>query len=193
MADLGNIASFAYSVPEIALALSVVGLFIVDLVVVNKEIVGRLALFAMGLVVALLAFSLPEAGDIHSLFNRQVVFDEYGQFFKLLLALCGFAAVWMSLGSEEVRRVNQGEYFAILLAATLGMLFMASATNLLMGYLALGAVRSEWREELKGMAERIKGKILAGLKAAKERGATDRASARAYRAPALKYLYTSTK
>ena len=137
MADLGNIASFAYSVPEIALALSVVGLFIVDLVVVNKEIVGRLALFAMGLVVALLAFSLPEAGDIHSLFNRQVVFDEYGQFFKLLLALCGFAAVWMSLGSEEVRRVNQGEYFAILLAATLGMLFMASATNLLMGYLAL--------------------------------------------------------
>ena len=32
MADLGNIASFAYSVPEIALALSVVGLFIVKFV-----------------------------------------------------------------------------------------------------------------------------------------------------------------
>ena len=137
MADLGNIASFAYSVPEIVLALSVVGLFIVDLVVVNKDVVGKLALVAMGVVVALLAFWLPEPGDLHSLFNRQVVFDEYGQFFKVLLALSGFAAVWMSLGSEEVRRVNQGEYFAILLAGTLGMLFMASATNLLMGYLAL--------------------------------------------------------
>ncbi|HAC79401.1 MAG TPA: NADH-quinone oxidoreductase subunit N [Deltaproteobacteria bacterium] len=137
MADLGNIASFAYSVPEIVLALSVVALFIVDLVVVNKQVVGRLALVAIGVVVAMLAFSMPEAGDIHSLFHRQVVYDEYGQFFKMLLALCGFAAVWMSLGSVEVRRVNQGEYFAILLAATLGMLFMASATNLLMGYLAL--------------------------------------------------------
>jgi NADH-quinone oxidoreductase subunit N len=104
---------------------------------VNKQVVGRLALVAIGVVVAMLAFSMPEAGDIHSLFHRQVVYDEYGQFFKILLALCGFAAVWMSLGSVEVRRVNQGEYFAILLAATLGMLFMASATNLLMGYLAL--------------------------------------------------------
>lgn len=137
MADLGNIASFAYSVPEIALASSVVALFIADLVLVNKELVGKLALLAMGVVVALLVTSLPEAGDIHSLFHRQVVYDAYGQFFKVLLGLSGFAAVWMSLGSVEIRRVNQGEYFAILLAATLGMLFMASATNLLMGYLAL--------------------------------------------------------
>ena len=76
MADLGNIASFAYSVPEIVLALSVVALFIVDLVVVNKQVVGRLALVAIGVVVAMLAFSMPEAGDIHSLFHRQVVYDE---------------------------------------------------------------------------------------------------------------------
>lgn len=137
MADLGNIASLAYSAPEIVLALSVLALFIVDLVVANKELVGRIALVAMGLVVVLLVLSLPEAGDTRSLFHRQVVYDAYGQFFKVLLGLSGFAAVWMSLGSVEIRRVNQGEYFAILLAATLGMLFMASATNLLMGYLAL--------------------------------------------------------
>ena len=43
----------------------------------------------------------------------------------------------MSIGSEEVRHCDQGEYYAILLASTLGMFLMAEATNLLMAYLAL--------------------------------------------------------
>jgi len=47
------------------------------------------------------------------------------------------SAVWMSLGSNEVKGPNQGEYYAILLASTLGMFFMASAANLLMAYLSL--------------------------------------------------------
>src|SRR5262249_9070588 len=46
-------------------------------------------------------------------------------------------AVWMSLGSNEVKGPNQGEYYGILLGSTLGMFFMASAVNLLMAYLAL--------------------------------------------------------
>ena len=43
----------------------------------------------------------------------------------------------MSIGSVEVRDCDQGEYYAILLASTLGMFLMAEATNLLMAYLAL--------------------------------------------------------
>ena len=43
----------------------------------------------------------------------------------------------MSIGSEEVRHCEQGEYYAILLASTLGMFLMAESANLLMAYLAL--------------------------------------------------------
>ena len=135
MADLGNIASLAYSGPELFLGFSVIALFIADLCVAKKEIVGNLALVALAIVVAMLALGGSDVSG--TLFNRQIALDEFGYFFRILLALSGFAAVWMSLGSEEIRKVNQGEYYAILVSATLGMLLMATATNLLMGYLAL--------------------------------------------------------
>jgi NADH-quinone oxidoreductase subunit N len=43
----------------------------------------------------------------------------------------------MSIGSEEVRGCDQGEYYAILLASTFAMFLMAESANLLMAYLAL--------------------------------------------------------
>src|ERR1700677_4564379 len=55
----------------------------------------------------------------------------------VLIALAALVAVWMSIGSVEVRHCDQGEYYAILLASTLGMFLMAEAANLLMAYLAL--------------------------------------------------------
>lgn len=135
MADLGNIASLSHAGPELFLAFSVVALFMADLVIAKKEIIGNLALLVTGALVVWLA--LGDASLTGTLFERQIAVDAFGRFFGILVALSGFAAVWMSLGSAEVRKVNQGEYYAIMLAGTLGMLFMASATNLLMGYLAI--------------------------------------------------------
>ena len=71
------------------------------------------------------------------LFHRMMVLDNFAVFFKVVLALSALGAVWMSLGSNEVKGPNQGEYYGILLGSTLGMFFMASAANLLMAYLAL--------------------------------------------------------
>jgi NADH-quinone oxidoreductase subunit N len=133
--NLGNVASLSFSLPEIVLALAVVGLFMLDLVVARKEILGDVALGVTALVVLCTAQLLWTDG--RSLFNRSMVVDGFALYFKLLLSLAAFGAIWMSLGSREVRKVNQGEYYALLLAATLGMLFMASATNLLMAYLSL--------------------------------------------------------
>jgi NADH-quinone oxidoreductase subunit N len=65
------------------------------------------------------------------------VHDPFAVFFKLVLALATVATVWMSLGSREVARTQQGEYYALLLSSTLGMYFMATASNLLMAYLSL--------------------------------------------------------
>ena len=46
----------------------------------------------------------------------------------------------MSIGSKEIDRVHQGEYYTLLLTCTLGMFFMASSSNLLMAYLSLEMV-----------------------------------------------------
>ncbi len=48
--------------------------------------------------------------------------------------------IWMSLGSNEIKQVHQGEYYTLLLTCALGMFFMASSSNLLMAYLSLELV-----------------------------------------------------
>ena len=49
---------------------------------------------------------------------RMIVLDDFSVFFKLLLRPVALAAIWMSLGSPEVRgRPNEGEYYALLLAS----------------------------------------------------------------------------
>ena len=134
-ANLGNLASLAYSWPELLLGLAVVGFFMLDLVVERKELLGELALLVIALVV-FLTVQLLWTGE-RTLFHRAIVLDGFALYFKILLSLAAFGALWMSLGSREIQRTNQGEYYAVLLASTLGMLFMASANNLLMAYLAL--------------------------------------------------------
>ena len=61
------------------------------------------------------------------LFHRMLVFDSFAIYFRALIALATVVAVWMSIGSVEVRACDQGEYYAILLASTLGMFLMAEA------------------------------------------------------------------
>lgn len=133
--DLANFASLSHSFPTLFLAFSVVAVFLLDLVIEKKEWLGDIAL----LVVAIAIFGVVRllSSETGALFHRSVALDEFGLYFQLLVLLSGFATIWMSLGSAEVRRVNQGEYWAILLASTLGMAFMASANNLLMAYLSL--------------------------------------------------------
>ena len=46
----------------------------------------------------------------------------------------------MSLSSNEIAQVHEGEYYTLLLTCTLGMFFMASSSNLLMAYLSLELV-----------------------------------------------------
>lgn len=136
--NLGNVASLSYFLPELLLASGVLLLVIVDLIVRNKSRLGDIALVIAAGALLLIAFEPMRRGAW--LFHRMLVFDAFGLFFRALIALAALVAVWMSIGSEEVRRCDQGEYYAILLASTLGMFLMASADNLLMAYLALELV-----------------------------------------------------
>ena len=96
----------------------------------------------MALIAAALTLVLVIAGGSGNtrLFNGMIVFDAFAFFFRLLIILATVVAVWMSIGSEEVKRVDQGEYYSVLLAGSLGMFLMAEANNLLMAYLSLELV-----------------------------------------------------
>ncbi len=133
--DIGNVASLGYFLPELVLTAGVLVLVIADLAIRNKSPLGNVALVITAGALLLVALEPGRRGAW--LFHRMLVFDAFGVFFRALIALAALVAVWMSIGSEEVRHCDQGEYYAILLSSTLGMFLMAEATNLLMAYLAL--------------------------------------------------------
>ncbi|MFQ5479149.1 MAG: NADH-quinone oxidoreductase subunit N [Candidatus Binatia bacterium] len=133
--NLGNLESLTYSYAEGVLALGVVALFMLELVVKRKPLLGEVALVITAAACCLGA--VLAGGPQGLLFNGMVALDSFAIFFKLLLGLAAFGAVWLSLGSDELEGEHPGEYFGLLLACTLGMFYMASATNMLMAYLAL--------------------------------------------------------
>jgi NADH-quinone oxidoreductase subunit N len=127
--------SLRYILPELVLTATILVLFVGDLLVQQKERLGELAL--VGVAASLFAVARLSHVDDAYAFNRMIVHDQFGVFFKVVFALATLATVWMSLGSKEVQRTSQGEYYGILLSSALGMYFMASASNLLMAYLSL--------------------------------------------------------
>src|SRR6202166_4035896 len=133
--DLGNLASLRHFIPEMILAAGILALVIIDLAVRDKSRLGALALIAAA--ASLVAIGLEPASSGAWLFHRMLVFDSFAIYFRLLIALAAVVAIWMSIGSQEVRGCDQGEYYAILLSGTFAMFLMASAENLLMAYLAL--------------------------------------------------------
>lgn len=137
--DLGLAASAARALPELLLGAGVVGLLLADLVVRDKTRLGEAALLLLAVVLVAATWGASGQGDAW-LFGRMVASDAFALFFRLVVALAAIAVVWMSLGSREIEGVSQGEYYALLLAATLGMFLMAAAGNLLMAYLSLELV-----------------------------------------------------
>jgi NADH-quinone oxidoreductase subunit N len=133
--DLNNLASLTYFYPESLLTAGVLILVLLDLVIRNKSFLGDLALVVTAASLLLIALEPRLSGAW--LFNRMLVFDSFAVFFRALISLAAIVAVWMSMGSEEVRHCDQGEYYALLLASTLGMFLMATSANLLMAYLSL--------------------------------------------------------
>jgi NADH-quinone oxidoreductase subunit N len=133
--DLGNIASLRMFYPELLLVAAVLAVVIIDLVSQEKSWLGEIALVSTALTLLLISIE-PMSGGAW-LFSRMLVHDSFAFFFRALIALAALVTVWMSIGSEEVHKCEQGEYYAVLLASTLGMFLMAESTNLLMAYLAL--------------------------------------------------------
>jgi len=74
------------------------------------------------------------------LFHGMLAIDGFAQFFKLFLLLAALLVVLGSLHSSELAPFHQGEFFALLLAVTLGMVLLANSTNLAMLYLSLELV-----------------------------------------------------
>jgi NADH-quinone oxidoreductase subunit N len=76
-------------------------------------------------------------GQSHYAFNRMVVQDNYSLFFKVLFLITAGLSILMSIRFLEREGFEYGEYYILLLFATVGMMFMASAADLIIIFLGL--------------------------------------------------------
>jgi len=137
-ANLGSTALFR---PELALTFGTMALFLVDLA--WKRHPGRSArLAASALVVlgvtALLLAAQPVTAT--GLFNGMTASDAFATFFKWLFLGAAALTVLIAAPGKDFPTQRLGEFYALLLAIVLGMFLMASATDLLMVYLAIELV-----------------------------------------------------
>jgi NADH-quinone oxidoreductase subunit N len=126
--------------PEIVITAAFMLIVILDLLSPGIRKVGTFLAAAAGLVTALVLtvplFSAP-AGP---LFYGMLSLDGMGVFFKAFLLITSFLILLSAPGSKEFGKSHLGEFYALLLGVTLGMMLLVSAADMLMLFLSLEMV-----------------------------------------------------
>jgi len=126
--DLGAIG------PELELALFGMILLIADLLVESKRVLGYIALAGIGwsgfFLYRLHGADVPAYGGL-------LTVDPYAWFFKAIFLVAAALAVAISLRYLDIEREHHGEYYALILFATMGMMFMVGAMDLVTLYIGL--------------------------------------------------------
>jgi NADH-quinone oxidoreductase subunit N len=130
-----NLALFS---PEISLAGFVVVVILLDLFIERKGWLAGVSIVGL-LVSAAFALSL-WGGNPQTTFNGMLAVDNFAVFFKLLFA--GIAVLVILASADYVSRFQrfQGEFYALILLSALGMMLMASATELITLFVSLELV-----------------------------------------------------
>jgi len=117
--------------PEIWMALAAFAVLLLDLVIKRKTFLAYLSILASLFAV----FAIFNAQG--SAFGGMFVADGYGTFFKLIFLISLILTILASTRYLPIERIEHGEYYSLMLFATIGMMTMASASDLIMVYLGL--------------------------------------------------------
>ena len=121
-------------IPEISLAATALVVVLVDLFTERKGVLAVLSI--IGLIVSG-AFAISMRGTFESTFGNMLAIDGFAIFFKLLFI--GIAALIILVSTDYVSKLSKfrGEYYALILLSTLGMMLMAAARDLITLYVSL--------------------------------------------------------
>jgi len=72
-----------------------------------------------------------------SSFSDAIVLDRYGLFFTLLFCVASGVTLLMSMNYLELTDIRTGDYYSLILFSTVGMVLMATATDLIVLFLGL--------------------------------------------------------
>lgn len=128
-------ASLHIATPELILAVGALALLMIGVFSGDKSTTTVTGLsVALLLVVGLWIVFKPASGVA---FGGVYVADAFGNFMKVLALIGSITAMILSVGQGRFEPVGRFEYPVLLVLATLGILLMISANNLISLYMAL--------------------------------------------------------
>jgi NADH-quinone oxidoreductase subunit N len=131
-----NLSDFYYLLPELVLTTGALLLLLADLMT-PRDKQSILAGVALG-VLAATAIALWLVSDAHLLVSKGLIsVDRFALFFKVIFIISAALTVLMSVRYLDVEGTRAGEYYFLILCATLGMMFMAGGTDLITLFIGL--------------------------------------------------------
>ena len=122
--------------PEIVVIAVGLTVLLFDLFV-DKENKAALGWYSLaGIVLAALA-TFKIMGAQGSFFAGTVLLDPFSTFFKFVFYIACALGILLSINYLKIENIHRGEYYALMLFATSGMMLMASAGDLITVYLGL--------------------------------------------------------
>jgi NADH-quinone oxidoreductase subunit N len=118
--------------PELSIFISAVLLLILGLFVKNIKLIINLAIITL-ITAILLVFVQP----VQSAFNNSLTIDEFSKIAKTLILIGSLASIVMYHSSREDLNINLFEYPILILLATIGMMIMVSANDLIAIFIGL--------------------------------------------------------
>jgi NADH-quinone oxidoreductase subunit N len=122
-------------IPELTLAVFAILVILLDLGVRQKAVLGSVSL--AGLVIAGGFSVVMWGGSYPALFSNMLAVDNFALFFKLLFLAIAFLVILASTDYVDKFARFQGEYYALILLSTLGMMLMAATADLISLYVSL--------------------------------------------------------
>jgi NADH-quinone oxidoreductase subunit N len=125
---------FWYILPELVLTAGALGVLIVDVLVPrNSRVLAWATMIVLGATLA----SLAPFGTTHQEVAHLIAVDRFALFFKILFLVAAMITVLMSVRYLDIEGASPGEYFFLVLCATLGMMIMAGGIDLITIFIGL--------------------------------------------------------
>lgn len=117
--------------PELIMTALALVVLVADFFIKRKEILASLSVAS----VAIVAYTM--IGSSGTTFGGMFISDGYSTFFKLIFLVNVLLTILISVKYIALEKVNFGEYYGLILFATLGMMILASSGDLIVLYLGL--------------------------------------------------------
>jgi NADH-quinone oxidoreductase subunit N len=130
-----SLSDFYYILPEIVITAGSLAVLVADVLMPRR---GRVLMWVTVGVLAATLLSLAPFTDVNVEISQGLIaVDQFALFFKIVFLLAALLTVLMSARYLEIEGASPGEYYFLILCATLGMMIMAGGVDLITSFIGL--------------------------------------------------------